>query len=118
MRLKLIVALCCCVFLPPTILQAHATIASLKSASASAAATAAVPTTPASVSTSTVSSSPSVLRSDWAAAERRLLSQLAAARRECMQAETKIEVWAFESSHVGVVTTHDLVLDHAVFPTL
>jgi hypothetical protein len=94
MRLKLIVALCCCVF-PPNILQARATIASLKSASASAAANVTAPATPASISASTVNSSPSVLRSDWAAAERRLLSQLAAARRECMQTETKIEVSIF-----------------------
>ena len=66
--------------------QAKATIASLRAAATAAAST------PASLSLSAVASSPSVLRSDWAAAERRLLSQLAAARRECMQAETKIDV--------------------------
>jgi hypothetical protein len=65
-------------------LQAKATIASLRSAAAAS--------TPANLSSSIVASSPSVLRSDWAAAERRLLSQLASARRECMQAETKIDV--------------------------
>lgn len=87
--------------------QAKATIASLRSAAAAAAAS----STPARLSTTAVASSPSVLRSDWAAAERRLLSQLAAARRECMQAETKIDVRYMVNIYALIVHSLSCVLN-------